>query len=189
MPAYVGLLRAVNLGAGSQVSMERLRTLLSQKGLSGVVTLLQSGNVVFRSPERDRARLEEQLEGWVKGGFGLATACFVRSEAEWRGIVSGNPFPREASEAPNHLVVLVLKGEPPPPAWESLSAAIRGRERVQGSGRHAYIVYPDGIGRSRLTNALLEKHLGTPSTARNWNTVRKLEALVSSRGGTGPLPP
>lgn len=44
-------------------------------------------------------------------------------------------------------------------------------------GRHAYIVYPDGIGRSKLTTALIEKHLGTRVTGRNWNTVRKLATL------------
>ena len=186
MPVYVGLLRAVNLGPGTQVSMERLRTLLSEKGLDGVVTLLQSGNVVFRSPERDTARLEGRLEDWLSKGLGLTTTCFVRSDGEWRAIVSGNPFPMEANEAPNHLVVLALKGAPPPAAWKALAASIPGRERVQGAGRHAYIVYTDGIGRSRLTNAFLEKHLGSSSTARNWNTVRKLEALASSRGNPGP---
>ena len=186
MPVYVGLLRAVNLAGGSPVSMERLRTLLSEKGFDDVVTLLQSGNIVFRSPERDTARLEARLEDWVAKEFGIATTCFVRSEKEWRGIVARNPFPKEANEAPNHLVVLALKAEPSPTSWTTLAASIPGRERVQGAGRHAYIVYTDGIGRSRLTNAFLEKHLGSSSTARNWNTVRKLEALASSRGNPGP---
>jgi uncharacterized protein (DUF1697 family) len=44
----------------------------------------------------------------------------------------------------------------------------------------AYIVYPDGIGRSRLTNQLIEKMLGTRGTGRNWNTVLKLDALADS---------
>ena len=45
-------------------------------------------------------------------------------------------------------------------------------------GRHAYIVYPDGIGRSRLTNKLIDSKLGTRGTGRNWNTVLKLADLV-----------
>ena len=33
--------------------------------------------------------------------------------------------------------------------------------------------------RSKLTNALLERHLGVAGTARNWNTVLKLADLAS----------
>jgi len=64
--------------------------------------------------------------------------------------------------------------------WECRrsQAAIAGPEMVRADGRHLYIVYPDGIGRSRLTNALFEKKLGIRGTARNWNTVLKIAALA-----------
>jgi len=51
---------------------------------------------------------------------------------------------------------------------------------VHGDGQQAYIVYPDGIGRSRLTAALIERKLATRGTARNWNTVMKLAALAEA---------
>jgi len=40
-----------------------------------------------------------------------------------------------------------------------------------------FAVYPVGIGRSKLTNGLIEQKLDTRATARKWNTVRKLAAL------------
>jgi uncharacterized protein (DUF1697 family) len=64
---------------------------------------------------------------------------------------------------------------------KAVQAAITGSEIVRGDGRHLYIVYPDGIGRSRLTNALLEKKLGIRGTARNWNTVLKLAAFADEK--------
>jgi uncharacterized protein (DUF1697 family) len=64
--------------------------------------------------------------------------------------------------------------------WEGLRASIPGRERVEGSGRYAYVVYPDGIGQSKFTTAWIEKRLGTRGTARNWNTVTKLAALATA---------
>jgi len=179
MPVYVGLLRAVNLGGETQVSMEALRSLLSRMGLDGVRSLLQSGNVVFRSDERNEGKLENQLEETVAKDLGLRTDFFVRTSDEWQSIILGNPFTREAKEAPNHLVVTVLKDTPPKEGWKRLDTAIRGSERVRGVGRHAYIVYPDGIGRSRLTAALIEKNLGARGTSRNWNTVTKLAAIAS----------
>jgi uncharacterized protein (DUF1697 family) len=50
---------------------------------------------------------------------------------------------------------------------------------VRAAGRHLSIVYPDGVGRSRLTNALSESALGGPGTGRNWNTVVKVRALAA----------
>jgi uncharacterized protein (DUF1697 family) len=71
---------------------------------------------------------------------------------------------------------MFLKRAPSLQEVEALQAAILGPELVVIQGKQAYIVYPAGIGRSRLTNALLEKKLGTRGTSRNWNTVLKLEA-------------
>lgn len=184
MPVYVGLLRAVNLGGGTQVRMEALRTVLSRTGLEDVQSLLQSGNVVFRSDVVDGGALERQLEARVEEDLGLRTEVFVRTADEWSEILSENPFPREAKEGPNHLVVTVLKEVPAKGAWEALNAAITGREEARRGRRHAYIVYPDGIGRSRLTAALIEKCLGTRGTSRNWNTVTKLAAVADGLRGT-----
>jgi uncharacterized protein (DUF1697 family) len=63
-------------------------------------------------------------------------------------------------------------------AVESLRAAIKGPEQVEARGREAYFFYPAGVGRSKLTHNLIEKTLGEIGTARNWNTVLKLQALT-----------
>jgi uncharacterized protein (DUF1697 family) len=44
----------------------------------------------------------------------------------------------------------------------------------------AYLVYPDGVGASKLTAAKIENALGSSGSARNWNTVLKLRALANS---------
>jgi uncharacterized protein (DUF1697 family) len=75
---------------------------------------------------------------------------------------------------------MFLKDAPGPEQVAALRAAIRGPERVNADGRQAYIVYPAGIGRSKLTAGLIEKHLATRGTGRNWNTVLKLADLARS---------
>jgi uncharacterized protein (DUF1697 family) len=180
MTVYIGLLRAVNVGVGAQVRMEELRGLLRRMGLEEVQTLLQSGNVVFRGPRGKESELEELLAEGILREFRVRTEVFVRSAEEWRSVVSGNPFPREAKDDPSHLVVAALQTAPRADRWPALAAIISGRERVRGFGRHAYIVYPDGIGRSRFTMARIENCLGTSGTARNWNTVTKLAAIASA---------
>ena len=88
------------------------------------------------------------------------------------------PPHRHAARDPGHLLVLALKDAPDRGSVTALQSAIAGRETVRVEGRHAYIVYPDGIGRSRLTTVVIEKQLETRVTGRNWNTVLKLGALV-----------
>jgi uncharacterized protein (DUF1697 family) len=175
--AHIGLLRAVNLGSHNKVSMADLRAFMTALGLSEPQTLLQSGNIVFRS-DTSSAELEMQLEGAAAERLGLHTDFFVRDAREWRGLIEANPFSKAAKIDPSHLLAVVLKKAVTPGAVAALQDAITGREIVRAKGRSLYVVYPDGIGRSRLTSALIEKQLGTRGTARNWNTVLKLDELA-----------
>jgi uncharacterized protein (DUF1697 family) len=178
-PTHVALLRAVNLGPHNKVGMADLRGLLVDLGFADARTLLQSGNVVFTGGARAPAKLESLLQDGARRQLGLDTAFFVRTAEQWRAVIDGNPFVSEARKDPGHLVVLFLKEAPGRQALAALRAAITGREVVEVDGRQAYAVYPDGIGRSKLTAALLERKLGTPGTGRNWNTVLKLAALLA----------
>jgi len=162
------------------VRMEELRVVLARMGLDDVRTLLQSGNLIFRSEERDAAALERRMEEKLLGTLSLSTVVFLRTAAEWGSALRANPFRREAMDAPAQLVLTALEKAPGPDAWKALEGAIRGRERVRGTGRHAYIFYPDGIGRSRLTPSLIEKQLGARGTSRNWNTVTKLAEAAAA---------
>ena len=180
MTLHVALLRAVNLPSHNKAGMAELRKLLAELGFEDVQSLLQSGNLVFRSESRTSGQLEDLLEAEAKKRLGLETDFFVRTASEWKTLVAGNPFPEEAERDPGHLIVMFLKAEPDAKDVAALQAAIKGREVVRAKGRHAYIVYPDGIGRSRLTNVLIEKKLGTRGTGRNWNTVLKLGAVAGA---------
>jgi uncharacterized protein (DUF1697 family) len=177
--AYIALLRAVNLAGRNKLAMAELRDCLEAEGLTGVRTLLQSGNVVFGGSRRGGAALERQLEAAARAALGLETPFIVRTREEWDALVAANPFPREAVDDPAHLLLFCLKEAPPAGAEAALDAAIKGRERARVLGREAYLVYPDGVGRSKLTVAVLERRLGGPGTGRNWNTVRKLQALAA----------
>jgi uncharacterized protein (DUF1697 family) len=174
--AHIALLRGVNVGGNKPIAMAKLRNLLTELGFEQPRSLLQSGNLVFKSKERTGIDLEDLLEKEAAQRLDLHTDFFVRTREAWKRIIANNPFPDEAQRNPAHLVVMHLKRAPSLSEVEALQAAIIGPERVAVEGRQAYIVYPAGIGRSRLTNAIVEKKLCTRGTSRNWNTVLKLEA-------------
>lgn len=174
----MALLRAVNLGAHNKVAMSDLRELLGRLGFEEPRSLVQSGNLVFRAARPVGASLERLLETEAENTLHLRTEFFVRSAEEWKGVVAGNPFAEDAGRDPGHLIAMFFKDVLRADDVRALQAAIAGRERVHAEEKQAYIVYPDGIGRSRVTNAFIEKKLGSRCTGRNWNTVLKLAALA-----------
>ena len=181
MTTYIALLRAINLAGINRVSMSELRDVAATLGLQDAQTLLQSGNLVFRSSVSSTEKLERLLEDAAAKQLKVSTDFFVRSADEWKSVIAANPFPAEATNDPGRLIVMALKDAPARGAVVALQGAIKGREVVRAKGREAFITYPDGQGRSKLTIALIEKKLGTRGTARNWNTVLKLAALTGEK--------
>ncbi|MBM3772074.1 MAG: DUF1697 domain-containing protein [Acidimicrobiia bacterium] len=173
----VGLWLALNLGGHNKVAMADLRACLERLELSNSRTLLHSGNAMFRSRLSPSA-LESRLEAETRMRLSVDTSVPVRTAAEWTAIVDANPYRHEAVDDPSHLLVMCLKSDPKPGAENVLRPLIKGRERFHLEDRQAYVVYPDGIGRSPLTMAVVEKALGVVGTARNWNTVMKLQELL-----------
>jgi uncharacterized protein (DUF1697 family) len=177
---HLALLRAVNVGGRAAVAMADLRAVAEAAGLSGARTLLRSGNLLFESAGPGPAALERRLEAALARQLGLKTDVFVRTAAEWGEVVARNPLRDAARRDPAHLVVMVLRDAPGAPAVRALQAAVQGPELARAHGRELYVAYPAGIGRSRLTAAVIERALGTRGTARNWNTVTKLAALAGA---------
>jgi len=172
----IALLRAVNVG-GRKLLMAELRQFAADLGLEAPRTLIQSGNLVFGSSAGD-AELESLLEREMLARLGLATDFIVRGPEEWRALIAANPHLDMARDDPGHLMVMVLKSAPGEAEVEALKAWIPGREVVEAVGRQLYITYPDGAGESKLTNTAIERRLGVRGTARNWNTVTKLAAML-----------
>jgi uncharacterized protein (DUF1697 family) len=136
--------------------------------------------MVFSDPEsRTPAQLERLLERTVADRCGVSTDIFVRAAREWADIIATHPLPSEAKEDPSHLVIAVGRQSIAAAGVEALQRANVGREQVRAVGRDLFVYYPDGIGRSQLTAAVMAKHLGSSSgTTRNWNMVQRIGALL-----------
>jgi uncharacterized protein (DUF1697 family) len=174
----IALLRAVNVG-GRKATSADLRLMMDALRLAEGRTLLQSGNLAFRSaltgPE-----LEAELEAAFAARFGFFTDIMVRDAEEWRATIAANPLMEMAERDPAHMLVVALKSAADPVAVVALQAAIQGREQVAAAGRALFIAYPDGILASKLTGALIERRIGVRGTGRNWNTTLKLAALLEA---------
>jgi uncharacterized protein (DUF1697 family) len=177
MPVYISLLRGINVGANRKIAMDELRALYESLGMAGAQTLLQSGNVVFQSELTNRRALARQLEEGIEQRFGFRPAVLLRTSDEWRAVISRNPLSAVHAD-PSKRVVMFLSDSPTQDAIDALVKGYTGPETIQVTGQEAYLYYPDGLGRSKLTNTFIERKLSVTGTARNWNTVTRLLDLT-----------
>ncbi|MBU1424325.1 MAG: DUF1697 domain-containing protein [Gammaproteobacteria bacterium] len=177
MTSLIALLRGINIGGNHPLPMKELSALLTGMGLRDVQTYIQSGNVVFRCNQKDKAALAAKISKAIEAQHGFAPQVLLLEAAELRKAMADNPFP-EAEAIPQSLHLLFLKEIPQRPDLKSLEALRMGNERFRLAGKVFYLHTPDGVGNSKLA-ARAEKLLGVTASGRNWNTVCKLAEMAA----------
>jgi uncharacterized protein (DUF1697 family) len=169
MPAYVVLLRAVNVGGTGKLPMAELAAMCTAEGYTDVETYIASGNVVFRT-KATPAAIERGLGRRLAAYAGKPVGLHVRTAEEMAAVLAANPFPHAP---PNRVVAVFLAG--PPPA--DTLATVRGQkdEVIKLGRREIYVHYGDGMGQSKLVIPAAKD-----GTARNLNTVAKLAEMSAA---------
>ncbi|WP_410809576.1 DUF1697 domain-containing protein [Micromonospora sp. 067-2] len=179
MTRYVALLRGVNVGT-TRLAMADLRRIVSDLGHDDVTTYLQSGNVAFGSTVRDAEKLAAGIERALADELALTVPVLVRSGRELAAVAGGNPYADREGD-PTRLLVAFLATAPKQSSMDALT--VPGGENVSFTvtGREIFLHYVDGgYGRSKFTNAYLEKKLDVVATTRNWKSVRALAGMTGA---------
>lgn len=180
MKPYIALLRAVNVGGTGKLPMASLRKLLQGLGYQRVETYIQSGNAVFDAAV-PAAKVGADVAAELEKLMGAPVVVVLRTHEELGRIIAQNPFAAEAAADGARVHVGFLAG----PAAASAEAALARivtqyparRDRYQLAGSTLYLHLPDGAAETKFTGKALDRALGVPATARNWNTVLKLHAM------------
>jgi len=180
----ISMLRGINVGGHKSIKMEALRAMYESLGLRDVHTYVQSGNVVFRTAVRDLASLAKRIESKIEQTFGFRPAVIIRTPSELRETIRRNPFTKRSGIEPGKLVVTFLTADPSPEARVKMLSLKTDPEELRMEGREVFVYYPNGMGRSKLSPALIEKTLKMPGTGRNWNTVTKLLEMAEKLEGS-----
>jgi len=176
-PLHVALLRGINVGGKNRLRMADLVALLEEAGARDARTHLQSGNAVFAASRALAERLPRRLSAALAREHGLTVPVVLRSARELAAVAAHNPFLDEGAD-PSTLAVAFLAERPARSALAALDPERSPGDRLVARGRELYLHFPNGAARSKLTNAYLDRTLGTTSTVRNWRTVRALADLV-----------
>lgn len=172
---HVALLRGINVGGKNRLPMKELSALFEGAGCTDVATYIQSGNVVFSSTDAAKAALRVQQE--IARLFRFDAPVVTRTADEMRRVLDANPFLR-AGAPEEQLHVAFLRDLPAPAQVASLDPARSPPDEFAVDGREVFLRMPDGVARSKLTNAWMDAKLSTVSTARNWRTVRALVEML-----------
>src|SRR5437667_2951061 len=112
MQVLISMLRAVNVGGHSQIKMEALRALYSSLKFENPQTYVQSGNVIFKTNERDLALIAKRIQQSIEKKFACRPEVIVRTAAELRSVIAKNPFAKRANIEHNKLIVTFIDSDP-----------------------------------------------------------------------------
>ena len=191
MMRFVALLRGINVGGNTKISMPELRHLFEELGFENAATYINSGNIAFDANERGprassphvskgpfklEATLTHQIEQAIEQHFNLPIQVMFRDQKAIKDILKNNPFEGEF-ETHKEMHVLFMKEEMPRDKQAQLLEKQTETERFAVRGREIYCHLRLGVADSLLGKGFIEKKLKVPITARNWRTVQKLADL------------
>jgi uncharacterized protein (DUF1697 family) len=182
---YVALLRGINVGGNNMVNMKALKASFEQLGLEQVSTYINSGNVLFRSPETDPRKLEATIDAMLARDYGLKGGTVVRSFQEMSRLKKniGTHWKESRTDWRYNVIFLrhsidsktLLDGVTVQPALEQV---------VYCPGTLLWCAKIDEANRGGMLK-LSKKSVDREMTVRNLNTTNKLIALMEQMEKVG----
>jgi uncharacterized protein (DUF1697 family) len=172
----VALLRGINVGGKNLLPTKDLARMFAEAGCADVRTYIQSGNVVFKAPA-GAPKVAEVVAANIEKRFGFRIPVILRTSEQLVRTIRDNPFIGTGVDK-KWLHVYFLASVPSAGAIASLDPARSAPDVFQVRGQEIYLHLPNGMGRSKLTNAYFDSKLSTTCTARNWATVLKLSEMM-----------
>src|SRR5882672_3197925 len=174
MPVIICMLRGVNVGGHNKIKMDALKALCSSLKLKDPQTYVQSGNVIFRTDEKDLAKLAKRIQDAIERKLGFRPDVILRTADELRDAIKRNPFAKRSGIEPGKLLVTFLAADPGKEARDKALAIKTDPEELHVLGREAYTYFPNGQARPKIPWTTIERVLKTSGTGRNWNSVTKM---------------
>ncbi len=180
MPAYIAMLRGINVSGHKTIKMEDLRSLCSDLGFRNVETYVQSGNIVFQTSIENSAALTKCIGEAILHSFGFDAPVIVRTSKEMRNVIANNPFLKEKDIDSSKLHVTFLSETAQKSSLKKLETLSTGPDRFYAALQEIYLYCPGGYGKTKLSNSAIEKALSVRATTRNWKTTNTLFEMVST---------
>ncbi len=170
---YLALLRGINVGGNNKINMQKLSLALTKAGLDGVKTYINTGNIIFESPDLMAKDLERIIRDVILDKFSLDIKVLIKSHSEIRAVAQAIPD-YWVNDSDMKCDVMFL--------WDNYnSKSVVNSVTINKDVDN--LIYSDGaliwqIQRSNYRKSKMNKLISTDvyrnMTARNCNTVRKI---------------
>lgn len=179
MKTYIALLRGVNVGS-KQMKMEKLRAVLDDLKFKDIQTYVQSGNAIFKTSEKNAEKIADEIESGILKTFGFSVWVHVFPSERLKKILTKNPFLKNKKLDPSGFYVTFLSGIPEKENLEKLQQVQSGQDQFEYRDQVLYLHCPNGYGKTKLNNSVVEQKLKLQATTRNWNTIHALDEMAGA---------
>jgi len=175
---YISILRGINVSGRKKIKMAELKELYESLGFINVITYIQSGNVIFESDEENSEKIKSKIEEAIIRTYDFHVPIIIRTIKDFSELIRCNPFsPVDLEKDGSRILVTFLTDSISGDHRELLMKFKSASESFEIMEKHICLHCPDGYGKTKLSNAFLEKKLNVTATTRNWKTVLKLYEL------------
>lgn len=178
MQTYISMLRGINVSGQKMIKMDALRQMYELLNFSKVKTYIQSGNVVFESPDTNCLDIEQAIAQQISQTFGFEVPVMVKTLNELKTVIANNPFTDDKHKDVTKLHATFLSQQPQQYYLDKLNTTQYAPDEFVIITNTIYLSCPNGYGKTKLTNNFFETKLKLSATTRNWKTVNELANIA-----------
>ena len=172
---HIAFLRGINVGGHHKVPMAELRKEMEKLNFENVVTLLNSGNIVFDAVDDDLESLEKTISEHLEKVFGFQIPTILRKSKTIYGLLDNNPFKGIKLTKDIRLYVSFLRNETETELKLPWTSDDNSFKIIDISDKNILSVLDLSISKTPKAMLALARSFGTDMTTRNWNTILRIE--------------
>jgi len=175
---YIAFLRGINVGGHHKVPMLELRKEMEKLKFENVVTLLNSGNIIFDAIADDAENLESKLSEHLEKSFGFPIPVILRSAEMINGFVSVNPFESVLVTKDIRLYVSFLRRDMESDLALPWLSDDKSYNIICKMDQTIFSILDLSLSQTPKAMGVLEKYYGKDITTRNWNTIKRIKEKI-----------
>ena len=171
---YIAFLRGINVGGHHKVPMAELQVEMVKLNFEHVVTLLNSGNIIFDAIPKELGLLEKTISEHLENTFGFPVPTIVRASKAIYNLFQSQPFQSIEMTKDIRLYVSFLKKNVKTELELPWANPDNSYTILENQNKTIISVLDISISKTPQAIGTMEKLYGSDITTRNWNTIERI---------------
>ena len=175
---YIAFLRGINVGGHHKVPMADLKKALEKLGFDNIITILNSGNIIFDAKADKEETIEKVISEHLENFFEFPIPTIVRRSDEIMEMFLNDPFKGIEVTKDIRLYISLLKDDMDADLklpWTSEDGSFKILEK---NGKNILSVLDLSVSGTPKAMGVVERYYGKGVTTRNWKTIERIEKKI-----------